>query len=156
MLLLILPRFLYLDNTIFLSHLYGDRKKEYLKLKGVENPEIKNPNGFWSTSSFGGSRKSYLNYYAKGIGKEFELEVDEGFEMNPWVGVEKETLENFKNWLTKECEADENWLKSIDWDNLLRYNQGDAFFANHLDTEIPASKIEEPTTPIFQQILKGN
>jgi hypothetical protein len=85
---------------------------------------------------------------------------DPDFELTRWVGVEKETIEDYKSWLKELVEEDlgkdgEVWLTSINWDELTRYNQGDAFFASAFSTEIPATKPEETSEPVINNMIKA-
>ena len=75
-----------------------------------------------------------------------------------WAGVTKESLEFLKKFVNR-------WKKEehIDWDegvgdlfktDPLRYNQGDAYFAKHLDEATPATKVGKTTTPMLIGALK--
>lgn len=133
---------------------YADRMEEYLELKNIN---IHEGEGFWGECWSGD--KTYLTFHSEG--KELErIEVEKGFDLNPWVGVEKETLDNFKNWLSSlfsEYDKEEQkWLSSIKWDELLRFNQGDMFFAENLGIELPASEVGTSEEPVMTQFLKEN
>lgn len=93
-------------------------------------------------------------------GKKIEYIVNPGFELTVWTGVQKETLEDFKQWIEKEClsiehdKKDKKWFDSINWNDLHRFNQGDMFFSNNLNIDLNSSKLEESEKPIIEEILK--
>ncbi len=147
------------DKTFFAGigcYGYGDRRLEYLKLKGVENPQ-KDDEGYWSEEW--GSKSNYLCYYKKDE-KEFRLKVDKNFDLNPWVGVTPETLSDFKKWLAEEIvqegyfKEQKKWFDKINWDELVRFNQGDMFFTNSLGTNLQATKVgKKIKEPIIMSML---
>lgn len=129
---------------------FGDRTNEFLKTKGITPPNEED--GYWSSLYDNG--KEYLCFdNIKDDTKSLKIRRNKKFELYPWVGVERETLEDFKDWL-KGMEPDKKWLNSIDWENLYRFNQGDAYIANHVGAEMPKSSVGSPEEPILIKTLK--
>jgi hypothetical protein len=136
---------------------FGDRFEEYCKLKGIEYIPYE-----FSTSIEG---KSYVGYWDKEKNpgdREVLVEIEEEFDLNPWVGVLPETLEELKSYIQEVLEPDLEWNKneakwfnSIDWDNLTRANQGDLFFQDKLGLEPQETLVGEQGTPIIMKMIKG-
>lgn len=79
-----------------------------------------------------------------------------GFEDSTWVGVKPSSIE----WLKKKMAEDEiaeripNVLSKIDFTKAVRFNQGDAFFADRGMVTLAPTKPGEATVPILMQALK--
>jgi hypothetical protein len=69
-----------------------------------------------------------------------------GFDGEDWVGMNDESMRFLQN-LLKSDEAPGE-LKKLDLSKALRFNQGDAYFADKFGNDIPATEIgkAEPTT----------
>lgn len=73
-----------------------------------------------------------------------------------WVGVQPADIAFLKEWVHGLAEdsfprfVDE--VRAIPLDAGLRFNQGDAFFADHLGDDIPATKPGEAETPVMGRI----
>lgn len=139
---------------------YGDLKEEYIKSKGIVLPRPYDELMWYSgTRPIDGTdeREEYIGYFddSKPVGeREVNIPIEPGLDLHPWVGVTKETLAEFRKWLENpETEADEEYLKSIDWDNLLRFNQGDAYFANVFQHEVPATELGGAETPMIMDMI---
>jgi hypothetical protein len=83
------------------------------------------------------------------------IEVDKEFgDLTGWVGVLPSTMEEFKTFLKKHSGKYERhakaWFETIDWDELTRFNQGDAFF---IGAENSQTKVGESEETIFEQIV---
>jgi hypothetical protein len=78
-----------------------------------------------------------------------------------FVGVQQESIEFLKKLLLDEIEGmDEDNKKETPHyrmadalSNGLRYNQGDAYFANALGKDVPSTKPGEAETPILEKLL---
>ena len=89
-----------------------------------------------------------------------ELEVDKEFgELTDFVGVMPKTFEAFKKWLMTEIAEEykydkqfEKWLKKINWDEITRFNQGDAFFVGTENASTEVGKQDNDT--LLSQALK--
>lgn len=141
--------------------------KEWLEQhEGLENV---NENEWWDY--FTGSKKwsGHVIYKKEGEfgrakdenGKDIEYRItDPNFELTRWVGVEQDTLIDYKNWLHELLEDDlcsqddKIWVESIQWDVLARYNQGDAYFAAAINQSIPATIVGEQEQPILMNLIK--
>lgn len=110
--------------------------------------------------AFTGYNKKYLTLYilpkdkeSKKKSREVKINLPEGADLDAtaWVGVEQPTMDKFIEWLK---EIDEEYAAKINVKEILRYNQGDAFFADHGGIDIPATEVGTPSTPILIQALK--
>lgn len=76
-----------------------------------------------------------------------------------WIGVLPSTVEEFFKWLTslaQDYEEDfKEWIEKCKKADLLRFNQGDMFFANNAGVELSATKPGESHAPIFNEVLKN-
>lgn len=93
-------------------------------------------------------------------GNKIEYKVRKDFELTVWTGVTKEMINSLKRWVSSELqinrifnEDEYKWFHSIDWSNLVRFNQGDAFFAENLKFNVPASKVGESDKPILTKAI---
>lgn len=69
-----------------------------------------------------------------------------------WCGVRVETVEAFKKWL--EEVAPPEYFAQIQWNDAVRYNQGDMFFAENLSEDcLQATKVGEQKGPMLLQML---
>lgn len=76
-----------------------------------------------------------------------------------WVGVERHTLTAFLDWLEDEVQSgwlDATWYQNIKQEELLRFNQGDAFFAASgiADGNI-ATEVESAEAPVIAEVITG-
>jgi len=79
-----------------------------------------------------------------------------GYRGDDWVGVETKTFIDLKNFARKVIAEELNGHDIVTFpDKPLRFNQGDAFFANVCDTEIPATEINSISKPLLDKILEG-
>lgn len=139
---------------------YYSKVEEYLKWKGINIEYVDYTTGS-RNYRIGENGKTvsldkFVNtiiFYDKNDNQINEIEVDEAFgELTDFVGVMPKTFEAFKTWLTTEI-ADEykyiegfkKWLKKINWDELTRYNQGDAFFVGNDEASTLVGKQENET-----------
>lgn len=122
----------------------------------------------WEVGSVGslwGNNKSYytvccMNKKSKKY-KEFKLEVTTANKHleSQWVGVTKETYNEFLKWLEVNIgiicyeEDGKKWFNKVKKSDPLRYNQGDAFFAEVLNNDIPATKLGGQKTPIAMKMI---
>jgi len=146
---------------------YYSRIDEYLRWKGIklkyadyttgsrnykigENEEIILLNKFIDIISLFDEKDNLLAEY----------EVDTKFgELTDFVGIMPETFKAFKNWITIEIVEEykynkyfEKWLESINWNELMRFNQGDTFFTNVDNVSTLVGKQEKDT--LLMKLLK--
>lgn len=77
-----------------------------------------------------------------------------------WTGVTKETYQEFINWLTslfnpRYDKSEIEWLEKVKQASPIRYNQGDAYFADNLEQEIPGTELEKCETPMINDVIKS-
>ncbi len=139
---------------------FADHSKEYLESKGYKYPEDGYLFTTWRRGENEQEGKEYIGWHENG--KEVLVPIDEGVDLHPFIGVNQETLNEFKKFLVEELELDKDyfseedkkWFDSIQWDDLLRYNQGDAYFAGALESDtIPGTEVGKQEDPIFLQAL---
>lgn len=70
---------------------------------------------------------------------------------NLWVGVSKKTETAFLKWL--ETVADEKYFEKVKQAKGLRFNQGDAFFAEKLGTDLQATVVGEAKPPVISKMI---
>lgn len=80
----------------------------------------------------------------------YDKEHPEGF------APEDEELENAAQmYMIPDWEFEEP-IRKVNFDNAIRFNQGDEFFANNVDgLELSATKPGEPEKPVIEEFLKG-
>jgi hypothetical protein len=68
-----------------------------------------------------------------------------------WIGVLPSTVEEFFNWLSSILDDDisKQWLEKIKKSDVLRYNQGDLFFAENASVPLNATKPGQSAAPVF-------
>jgi hypothetical protein len=75
-----------------------------------------------------------------------------------WIGVSKKSMrflrDMFNDWCTDNGIEKDSPLRNILKGTKLRFNQGDAFFANKLGTEVPATSPGSPDAPVLHRLLK--
>lgn len=71
-----------------------------------------------------------------------------------YVGTTKKMIRKLRRFVLKEMDYDDRW-KDIDFFHGLRFNQGDAYFAHHLDTDIPATRVDNQEEPLIFAGLKN-
>lgn len=77
-----------------------------------------------------------------------------GYSGNKWTGIKPTTIDEYKLWLRQlgnEDEIDAAMLPELKPG--LRYNQGDAYFANHLGEAVPGTPPGEAKDTILSQML---
>jgi hypothetical protein len=75
-----------------------------------------------------------------------------GYDYDRWVGVEEETLDDF--FLFLEANAPKKYFDKVVEADRVRFNQGDAYFAKHLGTDLQASKPGKAKDPVITEFLK--
>jgi len=133
---------------------YGSTFKEYCEQRNIPYE----PYDYSSSELVDGEWRDTVGWFGKGKKKRPDLILDKDVDLNPWIGVTKETIADYKKWVTKlhkDEYIDKDWLNSINWDELIRFNQGDAFFAEQLGTDLPASSPEKSNEPIISQAFKN-
>lgn len=159
---------------VYISHGYGEDKKNYAGIGcygfgdltidylrntiGLTDDEIGDEDD-WFQSSTNFHNGEMLNGFVElicNISGEKQYLVEEDVELSPFVGVTKETLDDFIYWLNSKdmkYEIDSEWLESIDWNNVERYNKGDAFF---IGVDNAKSKIgDQEDGTILTKLIKG-
>lgn len=81
-----------------------------------------------------------------------------GYGDKEWVGVTPESVAFLKSMLANEDEGGLDFglpeeMSKLDFSKILRFNQGDAYFAAHLNIDVPATGPGEAEEPILNQIL---
>jgi len=73
-----------------------------------------------------------------------------------WVGVLPATFAEFLKWLRVigSGNAFHEWVNRIEAEKPLRFNQGDAFFSEHLGVDTPCTQPGEAESPWLMQSLK--
>ena len=78
-----------------------------------------------------------------------------GYRRNSWVGVEMETYNKLREFVTKVAEYEFSTEDVIILpDNPLRFNQGDAFFAKNLSIDMPVTEIGNTGNPVLEKVLR--
>lgn len=76
-----------------------------------------------------------------------------------WTGLTKSTTKEFFKWLAQVADdygkPAKEWFAKINQKKALRFNQGDAYFAQHLKKSIPATRPGKATTPVFMKVVKA-
>jgi hypothetical protein len=145
------------------------RIKEYLETKlGFKNVRESdwgyygegNKKG-WTDFVYNQTKKS-VNAAAKKKKAPKAYKVAKDFELNVWTGVDQEMINNLKNLIRKELYIDPEfkndnykWFHSIKWNELLRFNQGDAYITNALGYKTPITKAGESDKPILTQAINN-
>jgi hypothetical protein len=82
----------------------------------------------------------------------------DGYKNHNWVGVEKESYTFLKSLIKKVIDDDipesASTLIKIP-DNPLRFNQGDAFFANYLSKDVPATECNNADEPVAMKLINN-
>lgn len=90
--------------------------------------------------------------------EQFSIPYDEKYE-STWTGVLPSTVVAFREWLLSilpekdHSGLDQEWVNSLDWNNLNRFNQGDAYFSDHLGIELKTSIPGEADVPIADNLM---
>lgn len=85
------------------------------------------------------------------VPKEFVIEYEDA-----WIGVNTETYQNFLKWLEGLVEdyiMDKKYLKLIKKQTPLRTNQGDLYFADHLDLPHEGTPVEQSNAPMINDFI---
>jgi len=138
---------------------YVDKVEEILKSlnRGTEEDD------FWVSGSESGPDVKGIHYIENYKTREKIVYWDEDKQGKydygaDWVGVKKETLNEFFKWLEElaENEGDDStkkWIKLCKKSKKLRYNQGNAFFAKNLGVNLEATKVGKAKEPIANKII---
>lgn len=116
------------------------------------------PKRSWGGGSFHGGGEDYETIMDWDTMEEFRVpdEFVIPFE-ECWTGVPPEVYQAFLTWLEEivKDEGDEvkKWFETIKASSPVRFNQGDAFFAEQVGAETPATKIGESTQPVFNKMI---
>lgn len=146
---------------------YWSDVKGYLEWKGVkqEYADYTTDSRNFRRDRYGNEikLKEFVDYIILEDEKGFrtEIEVDKEFgELTRFVGVMPETLAAFRTWLETDIAYDESyntefdkWIKSINWDAVQRYNQGDAFFSSA--GQVMTSVGNQGSDTILSSIIKN-
>lgn len=140
------------------SYGYDDpsqRMADYFKIK------LEDYDDFWDSYVCGkGKVYNCLTLIKDGKRSEFrvgETEENKEYFSSQWVGVTRETYNEFIFWLNSfaknEGEKFELWLKKIKETTPIRVNQGDMFFEDNLDISLGGTEIEKASSPFFMQVI---
>lgn len=72
-----------------------------------------------------------------------------------YVGTTRKMIRKLRKFVLKEMKYSNEWWRNIDFYQGLRFNQGDAYFANALNTEIPATQLEDQEEPVMSTGLRN-
>lgn len=99
--------------------------------------------------------RPHYTFCGKGDHLDVILECPEPQLDDLWTGVLPATLQAFGAWL--KTVADEDYLAKIDIDNALRFNQGDAYFAEALkrDELMQPTPVGQSAGPLIGKIVSG-
>lgn len=93
----------------------------------------------------------FINHYER-------MTRDEALHEVKTVGGRSESEQCFEEliamWMQPEYDFDEK-VRAVKLDCALRYNQGDAYFARHLDFEIPATEPGKSEPPLISAAFEG-
>jgi len=138
---------------------YYSKVKEYLKWKGIkikyDEYNVGSSNYDHETGEPSDEWNEYITLW-KDSKVIKEIKVDKSFgELTEFVGVMPSTLENFKNWLERVVKDSygkdvKKWFDSINWNELIRFNQGDAFFTDPVNV---GTKIGEQENTIISKLI---
>ena len=137
----------FMDDLECLKNTYPEEYKripdKYLDPEKYDYTRFSNyPSGEWGFSFYGELDHFQIQINAK------KPDLDD-----MWCGVNLKTSVAFLEWLKKVAPAE--YFEKIKLNNARRFNQGDAYFASQLGTELPTSEIGKSTSPIFNQIIKS-
>lgn len=139
---------------------FDDLTEEYIRGKGYVLPAPFDKLMWFSSSDFAnGESKDVIGFYYQG--KETRYQLDPGVDLNPYVGVKESTFNEFKKWLyelSEDGEADKEYVDSINWNSIKRFNQGDKYFADNVGAPLQDThpgEVEQPhIIKAFQDIPK--
>lgn len=109
----------------------------------------------WGHSSEGTYSLCVMNRETEKL-EHFNFPNDSKYEPE-WIGVTDETYRAFIDWLKSFDDDDDDyrkWISKIEASKGVRFNQGDAFFANRLGFDVPATEIAAAEKPILQQAFE--
>lgn len=131
---------------------YGFRNEADIILPEMgRKPE---PGDDWGTSStFGGGLpdRHVLHNYRTGE----EIECREVSMEELWAGVEQAEVDFLKKFLDDEDSSFPDEFRKLDLSNAVRFNQGDAFFADHLGADVPGTAPGETKEPMIGKLIEG-
>lgn len=74
-----------------------------------------------------------------------------------WIGILNSTVNEYIKWVESLTDPDDKslveWLNKVKDAEKLRYNQGDAYFADHLGCDLPATEPEKSTAPVINKMI---
>lgn len=111
-----------------------------------------------------GVSKHYVEKFDKETMQRLESIETDNYDLDElWEGVNKETLNAFFAWLDSVAERHSKyptkdlceWIDKCKAQKPESFNQGDAYFAEKVDAEVPKSEVgSERPSPVFHGILK--
>lgn len=118
------------------------------------------PDVAFVTGSQGG--RAFVDVVEDGVG----IRLLDGLKEPGWVGVTQRSVDFLKAMVAEQTKASKHWdptkvwpgnaLVSIDWNAALRANQGDMFFAEAFDTDLPATPPGKAADPLLIQALESD
>jgi len=140
---------------------YVDKIEEILAKLG--RPQDYDEN--WCSGSSSGPNEPTIHYIENLETREHIVYWDENKKGkydygNDWVGVKKETLEEFFKWLDSLVESEydtdmKKWIARCKKSKKFRYNQGNAFFTAHAGLGLEATEVGKARTPVIMKIIDG-
>lgn len=143
---------------------YDDNTDRLLKALDIDTTKYKS---VFQMTSFEPNGETYIGidcFDENGKLFEFKLPLNGNeYLESQWTGITKETAQEFFNWLETIYDKSDiyveekqfhEWLNKIKNSEHLRFNQGDAFFANMLGEEIPTTEIGKESTPLITTITQ--
>lgn len=145
---------------------YYTRVKEYLEWKGLDYKYDEYTTGWTNYDIKNDTPRDYEYIHLSKNGKYFkdkdgfmlEIEIDPAFgELTIYTGVMNKTIQSFKKWLKTDIidkydKDKQEWFNKINWKNLSRFNQGDAFFVGEDNSNTKVGMQEKET--IMEKIIK--
>lgn len=125
---------------------YGNTFEQYCKEHNIEYIPYDYTSSIWVD----GKQRESVGWWEP----KSEMVLDEGTDLHPWVGVEPGTLADFKAWLQSLDEVNNGWFNKINWDELVRFNQGDFYFAQHMGVPLPNTAPGQSEQPVIMEMLK--
>jgi hypothetical protein len=75
-------------------------------------------------------------------------------ELHKWTGITDKEIQALKDFINEE-DYQNDYINTIQWDELKKWNQGDKFFEENLNLEDVSTNLNESTTPIIQDLIKN-
>ena len=122
------------------------------KVLAEHNRLNENSEDWCSSSSISGEKVSrYVSNFRTGE----EIEHDHESE---WVGVQPATLTAYFAWMAKLHGEDKDvvgWMLKCAESPAFRCNQGDAYFAEHIGFDYPATEVGKVEKPVLETLIKN-